>query len=61
MEGLDAWPCTLAFWQPERSDATCAGVRAGACTYPLPFALRYSAEPRVARPCRREHGLSAHD
>ena len=38
----------VPFWQPERSDATCAGVLAGACT-DCGSALRYPAGPRVAR------------
>ena len=42
MEGLDAWPCTVAFWQPERPDATCASVPAGACSA-AGSALRYPA------------------
>ena len=48
----------LAFWQPECSNATCAGVFAGACPDCGP-ALRYSAGPRMARipGCRRERPL----
>ena len=32
MERLGDCGRTLAFWQPERNDATSAGVCAGACT-----------------------------
>ena len=58
MEGLDAWAGgTASILQPERSEATRAGVFAGACSDCGP-ALRYSAGPRVARnPVVAEHDL----